>query len=90
MISDFIPEPAVYKLAFKANNEVAEKFQDWLAVEVLPQIRQTGGYIPSSEDYSEDDIMTKALMIPIGILNAYNSPYQRFIDAAYFYQRWIY
>lgn len=41
---DFIPETAVYKLAFKASNEVAEKFQDWLAIEVLPTIRKTGGY----------------------------------------------
>ena len=37
---DFIPEPAVYKLAFKASNEVAEKFQDWLATDVLPKIRK--------------------------------------------------
>lgn len=41
---DFISEPMVYKLAFKANNEVAENFQDWLAVEVIPQIRKTGSY----------------------------------------------
>lgn len=41
---DFISEPMVYKLAFKANNEVAEKFQDWLAVEVLPSIRKYGAY----------------------------------------------
>ncbi len=41
---DFISEPMVYKLAFKANNEVAEKFQDWLAVEVLPSIRKNGMY----------------------------------------------
>lgn len=41
---DFISEPMVYKLAFKANNALAEKFQDWLAVEVLPQIRKHGMY----------------------------------------------
>lgn len=41
---DFISEAMVYKLAFKANNEVAEKFQDWLAVEVLPTIRKNGMY----------------------------------------------
>ena len=40
----YIPEPMVYKLAFKANNEVAENFQDWLAVEVLPALRKTGSY----------------------------------------------
>lgn len=47
---DLIPEPLVYKLAFKASNEVAEQFQDWLAIEVIPSIRQTGQYIkPLSE-----------------------------------------
>lgn len=40
----FITEPMVYKLAFKANNALAEKFQDWLATEVLPQIRKHGMY----------------------------------------------
>lgn len=42
--NDYISEPMVYKLAFKANNALAEKFQDWLAVEVLPQIRKHGMY----------------------------------------------
>ena len=40
----FISEPMVYKLAFKANNAVSEKFTDWLAVEVLPTIRKHGAY----------------------------------------------
>lgn len=42
---DFIPESLVYKLTFKANNALAEKFQDWLAEEVLPSIRKHGGYL---------------------------------------------
>ena len=41
---DLIPEPLVYKLAFKASNEVAERFQDWLAIEVIPTIGKTGQY----------------------------------------------
>ncbi len=41
---DLIPEPLVYKLAFKASNEVAEQFQDWLAIEVIPSIRKYGTY----------------------------------------------
>ncbi|MDI6495496.1 BRO family protein [Leuconostoc lactis] len=41
---DFITEPQFYKLAIKANNETAEKFQDWVTSEVLPAIRRTGGY----------------------------------------------
>lgn len=41
---DFIPEPLVYKLAFKASNGLAERFQDWLAVDVVPAIRKNGIY----------------------------------------------
>lgn len=46
---DFISEPMVYKLAFKANNAVSEKFTDWLAVEVLPTIRKHGAYMTDSK-----------------------------------------
>ncbi|WP_311408454.1 ORF6C domain-containing protein [Liquorilactobacillus uvarum] len=41
---DFITESQFYKLAFKANNQAAEKFQDWVTEEVLPSIRKTGSY----------------------------------------------
>ena len=45
----FISEPIVYKLAFKANNAVSEKFTDWLAIEVLPTIRKHGAYMTDSK-----------------------------------------
>lgn len=60
---DYIPESLFYLLAMKANNDVARKFQTWLAVEVIPQVRQMGGYIPTNEDDSEEDILAKALVI---------------------------
>ncbi|MGO3578028.1 MAG: BRO family protein [Leuconostoc falkenbergense] len=56
---DFITEPQFYKLAIKANNETAEKFQDWVTSEVLPSIRQTGGYKIDRSDMT--DILVKAI-----------------------------
>ena len=41
---DFITEQQFYKLAFKANNETAERFQEWVTEEVLPSIRKAGMY----------------------------------------------
>jgi prophage antirepressor-like protein len=41
---DFIPENIFYRLAMKAKNEAAEKFQALIADEVIPSIRKTGGY----------------------------------------------
>lgn len=41
----FIPENIFYRLAMKAKNEVAEKFQAFVADEVIPSIRKHGGYL---------------------------------------------
>lgn len=40
----FIPENIFYRLAMKAKNETAERFQAKVADEIIPQIRKTGGY----------------------------------------------
>lgn len=41
----YIPENIFYRLAMKAKNETAEKFQALIADEVIPQIRKTGAYM---------------------------------------------
>lgn len=41
---EFIPENVFYRLAMKANNPVAEKFQALVADEIIPSIRKTGSY----------------------------------------------
>lgn len=60
---NFLTESGVYKLIFKSKKKEAEKFQDWVTDEVLPQIRKTGGYIPVDEKDNEIEIMAKALQI---------------------------
>ncbi|WKY79090.1 phage antirepressor KilAC domain-containing protein [Leuconostoc lactis] len=52
---DFITEPQFYKLAIKANNETAEKFQDWVTSEVLPAIRKHGTYMT---DQTIEEVLT--------------------------------
>lgn len=47
---EYIPESLFYLLGMKAKNEIAVKFQTWLAVDVLPSIRQTGAYITNNAD----------------------------------------
>ena len=48
---DWITEQQFYKLAFKANNTVAEAFQDWVAGEVLPAIRKHGAYMTDQKAF---------------------------------------
>ena len=45
---DFIPENIFYRLAMKAKNEVAERFQALVADEVIPSIRKHGAYMTSA------------------------------------------
>lgn len=40
----YIPENIFYRLAMKAKNETAERFQALVADEIIPSIRKTGGY----------------------------------------------
>ncbi len=41
---DYIPESLFYLLGMKANNKVAQEFQKWLAIDVIPKIRKNGVY----------------------------------------------
>lgn len=48
---NFLTENGVYKLVFKSHKPNAEKFTDWIADEVLPEIRKkTGGYRTKSRE----------------------------------------
>ena len=60
---NFLTESGVYKLIFKSDKKEAEKFQDWVTDEVLPEIRKTGGYITTTDDMSDEDILARALQI---------------------------
>ena len=58
-----INEGDLYRLIMKSKLPSAEKFESWVMDEVLPQIRQTGGYIPLSEEDDDATIMAKALLV---------------------------
>ena len=61
--NDFIPENIFYRLAMKAKNEVAEKFQAKVADEIIPSIRKHGGYIAGQETMSDDELLEKAILV---------------------------
>lgn len=60
---DYIPENIFYRLAMRAKNETAEKFQALVADEIIPSIRRTGGYIAGQKELSPDELMAKALLV---------------------------
>lgn len=62
-LPEYIPENIFYKLCFKAKNEIARRFQDIVTDEILPAIRQTGGYIAGEENMTEDELVLKAMNV---------------------------
>ena len=57
----FINEPNLYKVIFQSRKEEAEKFQDWVYEDVLPQIRKTGKYEEPKSPLEMLELQFKAL-----------------------------
>lgn len=58
-----INESGLYRVLMRSQRSEAIPFQRWLAHEVVPEIRRNGGYIATSPDDSDADIMARALLI---------------------------
>lgn len=58
-----ISEPGLYKLIMRSRKPEAKEFQRRVTHEVLPQIRKTGGYIPTTDVDDDMTILAKAVMI---------------------------
>lgn len=58
-----IPESDVYRLITRSKLPSAEEFETWVFEEVLPQIRQTGGYIPVHEDEPNEVFLARAVQV---------------------------
>ena len=77
---DFIPENIFYRLAMKAKNETAEKFQALVADEIIPSIRKTGGY-HVSERPEQIKLEAQKARAEAMLLNAKNRTFQTIMSA---------
>ena len=75
----FINESGLYSLILSSQLAQAKAFKLWVTSEVLPQIRMTGGYIPTKDadgrPLTEEEIMERAHEImgrTLGLLNGQN------------------
>lgn len=60
---NFIDEPNLYRCIFQSRKKEAEQFQDWVCEEVLPAIRQSGGYVATQVEDTPEMIMARALQV---------------------------
>ena len=59
---DYLPESVFYLLGMKAKNETAKRFQNWLALDVIPSIRKTGSYNVNQPQYKLPATYKEALL----------------------------
>lgn len=60
---EFIPENIFYRLAMKAKNETAERFQAKIADEVIPTIRRTGSYSAKPMTLAEQALAQAQILV---------------------------
>ena len=74
----FINESGLYSLILSSKLPQAKAFKRWVTSEVLPQIRQTGGYIPTKDaqgrQLSNEEIIHRADAIVGRTLRLLNEP----------------
>lgn len=61
--TNIVNEAGLYVLVLGSRKPEAHEFKRWVTHEVLPQIRKTGGYIPTSDADDDMTILAKAVMI---------------------------
>lgn len=61
--TNIVTEAGLYSLVLGSRKPEAHEFKRWVTHEVLPQIRKTGGYIPTTDADDDMTILAKAVMI---------------------------
>lgn len=67
---DYMPEALFYRLGMKASNAAADAYQNWLAFDVIPQIRKTGSYGMPEKDKPKREKLSSANMMAKNIKDA--------------------
>lgn len=58
-----VNEYGLYSLVLASRKKEAKDFKRWITHEVLPSIRKNGGYIAGQESLSDEELLSKALMV---------------------------
>lgn len=58
-----INESGLYSLILRSKLPQAKEFKRWVTSEVLPSIRKSGGYVVTTTDMSDEEIMARAILV---------------------------
>ncbi len=87
-----INESGLYSLILSSKLEQAKAFKRWVTAEVLPQIRKTGGYIPTHDaegrQLTSEEILKRAEQIVGRTLRLLNAPSEDCMTATAVAKSW--
>lgn len=61
--ANFVNEDGLYDVILDSRKPEAKTFRKWVTSEVLPSIRKTGGYITTTTEMSDAEILAKAVLV---------------------------
>lgn len=66
--TNFVTESGLYAVILRSDKPNAKKFRKWVTGEVLPSIRENGGYIANQENLTPEQIVANALVVAQNII----------------------
>lgn len=61
--TNIVNEPGLYAFVLGSRKPEAKTFKRWITHDVLPAIRKTGGYIAGEENMTDDELLSRALLM---------------------------
>lgn len=80
-----IPEGDIYRLIVKSHLPKADEFERWVFEEVIPSIRQNGGYIMNQDQMTPEQIVANALIVANNIIEQKNKQIEEMKPKADFF-----
>ena len=67
--TNFVTESGLYAVILRSDKPNARKFRKWVTSDVLPSIRNNGGYIANQEQMTPEQIVANALIVAQNIIS---------------------
>lgn len=80
-----INESGIYSLIIQSKLPNAKKFKRWVTSEVIPSIRQNGGYIMNQDQMTPEQIVANALIVANNIIEQKNKQIEEMKPKADFF-----
>lgn len=80
-----INESGLYSLILSSKLPTAKRFKHWITKEILPSIRKHGGYIANQENLSNEEILSRAILVANNVIEEKNQKIKELESKANYY-----